>query len=337
MAQEVYDPVLKSPYSAGVIKLMRDAVTSGGYITDAMETGGHRQSILQVARDTIGRFCLNQLPAQVRDTVRLSRFAGVQWVMVPLLSYKGWRLSADIWRTAMRIRLGIVVLAVRRIGPECREEILMDTWGYHALACAGAGSLIVRHNRVRDLLVSLARALGLKYSIEWLMDDASQKRPDDVVFWNLLPDRAVVCDVAVISAFSHDEVIMREGLGHAATACEATKHRKYSNLDSTKYTLHCCVTESTGAKGLTMRKLNDLLRKYDREHNMRFSSPENTSTSVDSVAQSIVMSIARSTSEAVLQRGPPRWRPKGDGMISARASVDAARRDALSQLDVQVA
>ena len=55
------EPELFRQYPANITKSMVESADSGGYFTDPIITGGHRRSVLQVARDVMSRRYLNLL------------------------------------------------------------------------------------------------------------------------------------------------------------------------------------------------------------------------------------------------------------------------------------
>ena len=166
----------------------------------------------------------------------------------------------------------------------------MDCYGHHALACAATGSMIVRHNRVRDLVASAGESVGSRFTIEWMTDDKSKERPGDVL-WDLLPGRVALIDVAVISVFTntHRGVILRSGAGHAATEYEQVKRNHYRRLDQSQYALFPFVVESTGAFGRTADKTVDLLEKHDSERNMRHTSRNARSPGLENFKKSVLI------------------------------------------------
>ena len=60
------------------------------------------------------------------------------------------------FRVACRFRLGVPVCHVGAPCPCCMHTLL-DAYGDHAICCTTTGDLIVRHNRIRDLVDKIAR------------------------------------------------------------------------------------------------------------------------------------------------------------------------------------
>jgi len=60
------------------------------------------------------------------------------------------------FRVACRLRLGVPVCHVGAPCPCCMHTLL-DAYGDHAICCTTTGDLIVRHNRIRDLVDKIAR------------------------------------------------------------------------------------------------------------------------------------------------------------------------------------
>ena len=134
--------------------------------------------------------------------------------------------------------------------------------------------------------------------------------------WDILPGKTLLVDVAVISSFvkKHRDTIVRSGAGYAATEYEKVKEHNYRLLDRTQYELFASIIESSGAFGLKLRNLLQLLRKFDLERNMRPRHARSPGLGIDNLEKSIVVSVARSLAEAVLQRGPPHWRLEADSL-----------------------
>ena len=241
-----------------------------------------------MAKLALDEMYLNALPRLTQEHVKLHRFSGVHWVNVPPLAHLGWCLEEDTWRAAMRLRLGIIVSANVRNCPFCSQRVRMDKLGHHALECAATGSLIIRHNRIRDFVASAGQWVGCRYKIEFRADPDTRQRQGDVALWGLIEPQTALIDVAIISAFarSHRVTILRRGAGRAATAYEDTKRRNYRLLNRAQWRLFCFIVESTGAFSREAKEVIELIRKRDEERNIRRSSPTSRYSGIDKFVNS---------------------------------------------------
>ena len=89
------------------------------------------------------------------------------WLLAPPIHGLGLGLQSDVFRTALKFRLGMPLFdepfpcpATRKSdGKACGD--LVDVFGDHAICCHNSTSLGFRHNNVRDILGHSARAAGL--------------------------------------------------------------------------------------------------------------------------------------------------------------------------------
>ena len=88
------------------------------------------------------------------------------WLLAPPVAGLGLGLQSNVFRTALKFRLGIPLFdlpsacpALSSGGSICGSE--MDVFGDHALCCHNGPSLLFRHNNIRDILGHSARAAGL--------------------------------------------------------------------------------------------------------------------------------------------------------------------------------
>src|SRR5690349_11209815 len=109
------------------------------------------------------------------------------WLLAPPIPGLGLGLQSDVFRTALKFRLGMPLFdepfpcpALSSGGKACPAQ--MDVFGDHALCCHDGTSLVFRHNNVRDILGHSARAAGLaavviekKHQIE-----GSSTKPGDI-------------------------------------------------------------------------------------------------------------------------------------------------------------
>ena len=116
-------PTIRDRYPGNVAQAMVESVKTGGYVTDSIVTEGYRRSILQIARDSCSSRFFEDLPVKRRQVLQCVCFSGTHWVSVPPLRFMGWRIAKDFWRTAMRLRLGVIILARRRFCPDCSATV----------------------------------------------------------------------------------------------------------------------------------------------------------------------------------------------------------------------
>jgi hypothetical protein len=88
------------------------------------------------------------------------------WLLAPPIPGLGLSLQSDVFRTALKFRLGVPLFdatfpcpARDGDGKGCGSQ--MDVFGDHAPCCHYGPSLVFRHNNVRDILGHSARGAGL--------------------------------------------------------------------------------------------------------------------------------------------------------------------------------
>jgi hypothetical protein len=101
------------------------------------------------------------------------------------------------FRVACRLRLGIPIWREGASCPCCMQTL--DIYGDHAVCCNTGGDLIVRHNRVRDLVDKFAREGHLSPVMEkkGILGDAPGRRPGDVSIPLWSEGKGLAIDVAV--------------------------------------------------------------------------------------------------------------------------------------------
>jgi hypothetical protein len=110
------------------------------------------------------------------------------WLLAPPIPGLGLGLQSDVFRTALKFRLGIPLFSEpfpcpalsSSEGKACPSE--MDVFGDHAPCCLHGPSLVFRHNNVRDILGHSARAAGLTAVIIEKKNqiDGSNAKPGDI-------------------------------------------------------------------------------------------------------------------------------------------------------------
>lgn len=110
------------------------------------------------------------------------------WLLAPPIPGLGLGLQSDVFRTALKFRLGIPLFnepfpcpaLSSSDGKACASE--MDIFGDHAPCCHHGPSLVFRHNNVRDILGHSARAAGLAAVVIEKKNqiDGSKAKPGDI-------------------------------------------------------------------------------------------------------------------------------------------------------------
>ena len=105
---------------------------------------------------------------------------------------------------------------------------ILDIYGDHAICCTTNGDLIVRHNRIRDLVDKFAREghLGPVMEKKGILGDSKEpgRRPGDVTIPLWCEGKGLCVDVCVTCPFSASNL----NRDSPAEYCAAyLKHRKY--------------------------------------------------------------------------------------------------------------
>src|SRR4051794_35676019 len=109
------------------------------------------------------------------------------WLLAPPIHGLGLGLQSDVFRTALKFRLGMPLFsepfpcpALSGEGKACGAE--MDVFGDHAPCCHHGPSLLFRHNNVRDILGHAARGAGLSAVVIEKKNqiDGSNAKPGDI-------------------------------------------------------------------------------------------------------------------------------------------------------------
>jgi hypothetical protein len=202
------------------------------------------------------------------------------------------------FRIAVARLLGLPILPDETSCPSCNSSI--SRLGDHATACKAAGSLISRHNRLRDCLAGLAREALLSPELEkaGILGDNSKRRPGDVAIpvWldtglPLAIDCAVVCPLAP----NH----LRE-LEPAETYSRNHKHKVIDHrFVGTGWGFAAVVAESLGAFTV---EAQEVAGKIIRAAAKRSPLPTSRFTGIAWARLSCV--VIRATAQMVLDRLP---------------------------------
>jgi len=151
------------------------------------------------------------------------------------------------FRIACRLRLGVAVWDKGASCPMCKQTL--DIMGDHAICCTTNGDLIVRHNRIRDLVDSIAHEGHLSPVLEkkGILGESKQsgRRPGDVTIPLWCEGKGLCVDVAVTCPFSKSNLYRDSPAEYCATYL---KHRKYdSDFVSTNFDFSALIFETSGA------------------------------------------------------------------------------------------
>ena len=120
-----------------------------------------------------------------------------------------------------------------------------DCYGDHAACCKKNSDIIVRHNRLRNLVARFAEEGLLSPVLEkrFLCGPTSGRRPGDVTIPCWRDSKGLAVDVAVTSTFSQRNLTLE----NPANAYGLKKHGKYdSGFVGTAYLFCAVVLETTG-------------------------------------------------------------------------------------------
>jgi hypothetical protein len=110
------------------------------------------------------------------------------WLLAPPVPGLGLGLQSDVFRTALKFRLGVPLFDApfpcpalsSGEGKACPEQ--MDVFGDHAPCCHNGPSLVFRHNNIGDILGHSARSAGLAAVVIEKKNqiDGSKTKPGDI-------------------------------------------------------------------------------------------------------------------------------------------------------------
>jgi hypothetical protein len=149
------------------------------------------------------------------------------------------------FRVACRLRLGVPVWHNGAPCPCCKQTL--DNFGDHAVCCTTGGDLIIRHNRIRDLIDQIAREGHLSPILEkkGILGPTNGRRPGDVTIPVWCEGKGLAIDVAVTCPFSSSNLSRDSPAEYCASHL---KHAKYdADFKNTNYDFCALIFESTGA------------------------------------------------------------------------------------------
>eukprot|EP00731_Ephydatia_muelleri_P017791 Em0010g889a len=152
------------------------------------------------------------------------------WLTVIPSEGQGLHLDPPVLQTALKWWLGLDT-AEGSVCALCPDKML-DPLGHHAATCKRGGDVVVRHNRLRDILAETCRRAHFSVQVEAgcnLTPDHSHSRPADVLISNWALGKTAACDISVTSPLNSN--IMSEAGVTAGAAAQATELRKHEASD----------------------------------------------------------------------------------------------------------
>ena len=155
----------------------------------------------------------------------------------------GLHLDPDECRTAVKWWLGLET----PYGSNCTlcPDSALDPLGHHAATCKRGGDAVLRHNKLRDILVESFHRAHIHVQVEagsGLSHDHSHSRPADILVFDWDHGKPAALNLTVVSPFNAN-ILNEAGMtaGAAAQAAEARKHtamtRSAPNWDGLVYLL----------------------------------------------------------------------------------------------------
>jgi hypothetical protein len=165
------------------------------------------------------------------------------------------------FQTAIFVRLGVPVVSEEVNCSMCMQNF--DFMGDHAACCTKNSDLIIRHNRIRNLLNKICTEGQLSPVMEkkGILGDSDKpgRRPGDVTIPNWKQGRGLAIDVAVTCPFNINNISRSSPCEHYA---ESKKHALYdADFKGTQFLFSALVFESTGGINTEGR---DVLRQLFR-------------------------------------------------------------------------
>ena len=178
-------------------------------------------------------------------------------------------MSPSVFRTAVRYRLGVHVARPDVSCSFCTQPF--DLHGDHAACCKKNADVIVRHNRIRNLVAKMGDEGLLSPVLEkrGILGDSKKpgRRPGDVTFPCWQDSKGLAVDVCVTSPFSTKNL----RLDNPADECGFHKHKKYDKgFATTNFSFSALALETTGGvseEGLSF--LRQLWRFGARQQNTK--------------------------------------------------------------------
>ena len=150
------------------------------------------------------------------------------WLNILPIKSLGLNIPSSEYRTSLKLHLGEKVYSSSEQESFCSmcKRSLLDPWGHHALICGESGDRIIRHNAVRDAILSLMKQAGLNARRE--EKNLLPARPGDIFVSNWSGGRGMAYDVTITSPMQ-TSLISRASLksGIASSLAETRKDDKF--------------------------------------------------------------------------------------------------------------
>ena len=165
-------------------------------------------------------------PANKARLLSSSAAHASSWLSVVPSVGLGLHLDSSEFHTAVKWWLGMNSTA-RSSCPFC-PDIALDPLGHHAVSCRHGGDVVIRHNRLRNIIADFCRRAHLSVRIEvgrGLLGTHNYTRPADVLVDGWDRAKPAAFDVTVTSPLTLvtlNEASINEGA--AALAAETRKH-----------------------------------------------------------------------------------------------------------------
>jgi hypothetical protein len=165
-------------------------------------------------------------PANKARLLSSSAAHASSWLSVVPSVGLGLHLDSSEFHTAVKWWLGMNSTA-RSSCPFC-PDIALDPLGHHAVSCRHGGDVVIRHNRLRNIIADFCRRAHLSVRIEvgrGLLGTHNYTRPADVLVDGWDRAKPAAFDVTVTSPLTPvtlNEASINEGA--AALAAETRKH-----------------------------------------------------------------------------------------------------------------
>ena len=137
-----------------------------------------------------------------------------------------WHLDPEECRTALKWWLGIETAH----GSNCAlcPDSALDPLGHHVATCKHGGDAVLRHNKLRDILVESFHQAHICVQVEagsGLSQDHSNSRPADILVFDRDQGKPAALDLTVVSPLNAN-ILKEAGMtaGSAAQAAEVRKH-----------------------------------------------------------------------------------------------------------------
>ena len=231
-----------------------------------------------------------------------SRESGA-WLNAPPVSSLGLRMSNEILRTAIGLRLGAPIVQPHTC-THCGKDV--DHQARHGLSCRSSQGRISRHNALNDIIHRSLVAAKIPSRLEPSgLHRSDGKRPDGMTMVPWTEGKFFVWDATCVDTFCPSNLHRASSEpGGAAAHAEVEKVKKYSHLDCL-YQFQAVAVESGGTIGPLSKSF---LRHLGRRLRMSTGEPK----SHDFLIQRISMAIQVGNAVSVLGSLPISSIPLGD-------------------------